>query len=141
MAIRKSTRTKPGRGGRPTGTGPRHTDPKSRPEVVTDFNELPSLPKDTDEGDVIKKTIRTALEKNMKHLSSWLEEVGELDPKAALTLFMGLSEFVTSKVSRVDSVIDRPPPVKVKYESTAEYQDRMKAKEAKQSKTPSNDFP
>jgi len=138
MAIRKSTRTKPGLGGRPTGTGPRHTKPNSRPEVVTDFEDLPALPKDIDEGDAIKRTIRKALEKNMKHLSSWLEELGETDAKSALTIFMGLSEFVTSKVSRVDSVADTKPPVHVNYESTEQYKARMLKK---QSKTPTNDFP
>lgn len=138
--MRKSTRTQSGAGGRPTGNGPRHTDPKKRPEVVTDFEDIPKPSKETDEGDVIKNTIRKALEKNMKHLTSWLEEVGESDPKAALTIFMGLSEFVTSKVSRVDSIADTKPPVKVNYESTAAYQARMKAKELK-SKPETNDFP
>ena len=146
MAVRKSTRIKSGLGGRPRGSGVRHTtshvqqdsDIEERtPDEIIHHNE--------EIEDDIRETIRVALVENQSKLAQSLARVAEDDPKAFLSAYKDYAEFILPKLQRTDSKLDSSNPLELKFESIEDYQKRKeREKQQEEDKKPKkelNDFP
>lgn len=127
--MRKSTRAKSGTGGRPN-KDVRHTNHDTR--LAPDGHTITK--EELEQDDDIRETIRLALVKNLPNVSTWLEKVGDDDPKGALTMFRDFTEFVLPKLQRTDSKLDSSNPVQVIFESVAGFQARKE-----QQSTPKED--
>ena len=128
----KSIRTNSGLGGRPRGKGVKHN---IADEIIKEEGATEEIPDVTDD---IREAIRSVLIKNTGNIEGWLKQIGEQDPIKALTLYKELSEFIIPKIQRSDSKIDPSSPVKVVFESTSAYKNRMEEK--KQLKITRDDY-
>lgn len=142
MAVKKSVRVTTARGGRPTGSGPRHTSSLIHKDgdiqIVTPDE---AIAREEEIEFDIRETIRTALVDNQSHLSDALTRVAQDDPKAFLASFKDYAEFILPKLQRTDSKLDSTNPIQINYESV---DDHIKRKEEETNKTkiiPDNDFP
>lgn len=143
MAERKSTRVKSGLGGRPKGDGVRHTT--SHRQQEPDIEELSpddAIHRDEEIEDDIREAIRVAVTSNMKNISKWIKQVGEDDPKGALTMMKDYIEFVLPKLQRTDSKLDSSNPIELKFETIDDYKLRREQEEINKRKiNPDNEFP
>jgi len=144
MTATKSVRVTTGRGGRPRGEGVRHTTshiqvPSDIEKVVTPDDDIHRIEEVEDD---IRESIRLAVVKNLKNIPTWIEKVGEDDPKGALTLMKDYIEFVLPKLQRTDSKLDTSNPLELRFESIEDYKIRKAAEEIKKpNHIPQNDFP